>query len=138
MLRFLSFGHSLDVSLPAYHSIYFLDCTLRSLRVVSSASVPFRSFVLRCPAFPAAVDTSISPLEPQSRFWGQTSHIPSTLSPKRDCGPKRVNRYLVPGTYFVYTAVFNRAIVAISAAYLLPGENVTTYVYGAITACNFY
>ena len=93
MLRFLSFGHSLDVSLPAYHSIYFLDCTLRSLRVLSSASVPFRSFVLRCPAFPAAVDTSISPLEPQSRFWGQTSHIPSTLSPKRDCGPKRVNRY---------------------------------------------
>ena len=30
-------------------------------------------------------------LEPQSRFWGQTSQIPSSLSPKRDCGPKRVN-----------------------------------------------
>ena len=27
-------------------------------------------------------------LEPQSRFWGQTSQIPSKLSSKRYCGPK--------------------------------------------------
>ena len=34
--------------------------------------------------------TLLTPLEPQSRFWGQTNQIPRTLSPKRDCGPKRV------------------------------------------------
>ena len=35
--------------------------------------------------------TSLTLLEPQSRFWGQTSQIPSSLSPKRDCGSKGVN-----------------------------------------------
>ena len=29
-------------------------------------------------------------LGPQSRFWGQIGQISSSLSPKRDCGPKRV------------------------------------------------
>ena len=29
-------------------------------------------------------------------FWGQTTQIPSSLSPKRDCGPKRANPN--PGT----------------------------------------
>ena len=30
-------------------------------------------------------------LEPQSHMWGQTTQMSSSLSPKRDCGPKRVN-----------------------------------------------
>ena len=32
--------------------------------------------------------------EPQSRLRGQTSQIPSALSPKRDCGPERAIRQL--------------------------------------------
>ena len=31
-------------------------------------------------------------IEPQSCFWGQTSQIPSSLPPKRDCGPKTDNK----------------------------------------------
>ena len=32
--------------------------------------------------------TILTPLEPQFRFWGQTSQISSSLSPNRDCGSK--------------------------------------------------
>ena len=34
---------------------------------------------------------SIYPFRTAVSFWGQTSQVPSTLSPKRDCGSKRVN-----------------------------------------------
>ena len=37
-------------------------------------------------------------IEPQSHMWGQTSQIPSSLSPKRDCGPEKVN-YFGPHGY---------------------------------------
>ena len=33
----------------------------------------------------------LSPLEPQSRFGDKPLKLLSNLSPKRDCGPKRVN-----------------------------------------------
>ena len=33
----------------------------------------------------------LTPLEPQSHMWGQTTQISSSLSPKRDCGSKGVN-----------------------------------------------
>ena len=40
-----------------------------------------------------SVDTYINPFRTavQSCFYGQTSQIPSSLSPKRDCGSKGVN-----------------------------------------------
>ena len=34
--------------------------------------------------------TAINPFRTAVPFWGQTSQISSSLSPKRDCGPKRV------------------------------------------------
>ena len=34
---------------------------------------------------------SINPVSTAVPIWGQTSIIPSDLSPKRDWGPKRVN-----------------------------------------------
>ena len=34
-------------------------------------------------------------LEPQSRFWGQTSQTPSSLTQKRGCDPERLNRLLL-------------------------------------------
>ena len=32
----------------------------------------------------------VNPLSTAVPFRGETSHIPNSLSPKRDCGPKRV------------------------------------------------
>ena len=32
----------------------------------------------------------LNPFRTAVPFWGQTSQIPSSLSPKRDCGPRRV------------------------------------------------
>ena len=37
---------------------------------------------------------SLTLLEPHSHMWGQDALIISSLSPKRDWGPKRVNTYL--------------------------------------------
>ena len=43
---------------------------------------------------PRIVNAGFSLLEPQPRFWGQTSQIPSSLPPKRDCGSIRVKPLL--------------------------------------------
>ena len=45
----------------------------------------------------------INPFRTAVPFWGQTTKILSSLSPKRDCGSKRVNRFVqqyVPGGDF--------------------------------------
>ena len=38
----------------------------------------------------------INPFRTAVPFWGQTTQIPSKLSPKRDCGPKRVHGKTIP------------------------------------------
>ena len=40
----------------------------------------------------AYLSNTINPFRTAVPFWGQTSHISSSLSPKRDSGPKGVNR----------------------------------------------
>ena len=50
--------------------------------------------------------------EPQSRCWGQTTQIPSSLSPKRDCGSKRVNA----GDPEIHRQLLPRSIQAIIPA----------------------
>ena len=48
---------------------------------------------------------SLTPLEPQFRFWGQNSQISSSLSPKRDCGSKGVKEGSTPnqsGGFWLY------------------------------------
>ena len=41
---------------------------------------------------PRTAASNINPFRTAVPFWGQTSQIPSSLSPKRDCGAIRVNR----------------------------------------------
>ena len=40
--------------------------------------------------------TLFNPFRAAVPFWGQTTWILSGLSPKRDCGSRRVNRYFLP------------------------------------------
>ena len=54
-------------------------------------------FEVVCPQIGTAVLKGLTHLEPQSRFGGQSTQIPSRLSSKRDCGPKRVERILSAG-----------------------------------------
>ena len=35
----------------------------------------------------------MNPFSTAVPFWGRTIHISSSLSPKRDCGPKRVSSH---------------------------------------------
>ena len=53
---------------------------------------------LAVPVRTVAINTAatLTLLEPQSRFWGQTSQIPSSLSPKRDCDHLKPFRAAVP------------------------------------------
>ena len=41
---------------------------------------------------------SVNPFRTAVPLWGQTTQISSSLSPKRDCGSKRVNRQQVPSS----------------------------------------
>ena len=41
--------------------------------------------------FPNNIPVYIKPFRTAVPFWGQTTQILSSLSPKRDCGYKRVN-----------------------------------------------
>ena len=48
---------------------------------------------------------SVNPFRTAVPFWGQTTQSSSSLSPKRDCGPKRVNSFLYDVcTLFLATA----------------------------------
>ena len=61
----------------------------------SSSSKPLCG-ILNLSAFPAIIEKrrrgacSLHPLRTVVPFWGQTTQIPSVLSPKRDCGTKRL------------------------------------------------
>ena len=44
-----------------------------------------------CPPKRDCSTKGLNPFSTAVSFWGQTSQFPSSLSPKRDCGPKRVN-----------------------------------------------
>ena len=50
-------------------------------------------------------------------FWGQTIQIPSSLSPKRDCGPKRVKIDSSNG----WVNVKNRSLAQFLSFYYIPG-----------------
>ena len=40
------------------------------------------------------ISQRVNPFRAAVPFWGQTSHISSSLSPKRDCGSKGVSKML--------------------------------------------
>ena len=64
-------------------------------------AVPFwdkpLKFQLVCPQNGSAVLKGLTPLAPHSHMWGQSTLSISSLSPKRDWGPKRVNPPYITG-----------------------------------------
>ena len=92
---------------PAAHRSTPNICTYISVCVVV--------FTLKRPPFPTTpvhplpvlilYPTAINPFRTAVPFWGQTSQIFSSLSPKRDCGFKGVNNInsQMPGTDYVAT-----------------------------------
>ena len=59
--------------------------------------------------FPAKIFPTLTPLAPYSHMWGQHTLIISSLSPKRNWGPKRVNRapqLNIAGVFFRDTNIY--------------------------------
>ena len=50
----------------------------------------------------------LTPSEPQSRCWGQTTPILSSLSPKRDCGSRRVKNEGLTAGFRTFHSTFRR------------------------------
>ena len=61
-------------------------CAVTQIRHHIAGSYPLPPTTVRTLRF----YREVIPSETAVPFWGQTSQIPSTLSPKRDCSPKRV------------------------------------------------
>ena len=70
-----------------------LSCPPRPDRT-SVATLPHPKSVRRPTTYPGTnTETGLNPFSTAIPIWGQTSLIPSELSPKQGWGPKRVNYY---------------------------------------------
>ena len=58
-----------------------------------------------------SIPVVLTSLEPQFRFWGQTSQISSSLSPKRDCGSKGVKAILEESFGVLYSCIKSTLVV---------------------------
>ena len=88
------------VSLLGHQSRFFVDTTVKFQLVSSQIAPKTRLQSLKgysgercttCSINSGLGSRLLNPFSTAVPFWGQTSQIRSNLSPKRDCGTKRVN-----------------------------------------------